>query len=85
MELDCGRMGSVYGTFCCDKEDIKKLFESRIYFGEILGKHSEITADLSEDEIFMVTDDPAAVELFEKYKFQSGYNPFHYIQEDEDV
>jgi len=37
---DLGRMGEVSGMFIADKDDIKKIIGTEIYFGEILGKHS---------------------------------------------
>lgn len=85
LEVDCGRMGSLEGVFCADIEDVKELLSSgkKIRFGEVLGKHSEVFADFNEpgDTIDLVTDDPVAIEVFEKYGFASGYNPFNYINE----
>lgn len=46
--LDCGRVGEVFGVFVEDDENIKKSIGTNIYFGEILGKHSEIITTLTK-------------------------------------
>jgi hypothetical protein len=44
MDIDCGRNGNLTGVFIADKDHVKILLEKKIeiYFGEVLGKHSEI-------------------------------------------
>ena len=86
MAIDCGRMGYVEGTFISSEEEIEKASGKRVYFGEILGKHSEVYFDdFDELEVSIETDDPAAVKIFEDYNLTSGYNPLGYIdEEDED-
>ena len=80
MYCDCGRMGSLEGIFVSEKEDVKILVEEgiEVYFGEVLGKHSEISGSIDNDELTEVTDDPKIIEIFEKYNLSSGYNPFDY-------
>lgn len=78
---DWGRMGDVTGVFTASKEEIKKALGKRIYFGEILGKHSEIYGFLEEKDLTMVTDDKKVVALFSEYGLASGYNPLQYIVE----
>ena len=90
MESDCGRSGCLHGIFSASKERVEKLLSSgkEIYFGEVLGKHSEVIADFgkanSGDTIDLITDDPAAVEIFDKYDLATGYNPFDYLEEEEE-
>lgn len=45
MDFDCGRMGNLEGVFIADTEDVEYLVNNKIsvYFGEVLGKHSEIS------------------------------------------
>jgi hypothetical protein len=84
MFLDCGRMGDLTGTFLSSEEEIMEAGGKRVYFGEVLGKHSEIYVDdFDELEVDLVTDDPDAVKIFRDYSLTSGYNPFDYISEDE--
>jgi hypothetical protein len=87
MHCDCGRMGALTGIFTAEKSDMAELIasEKEVYFGEVLGKHSQIRGPIEEDEITLVSDDPSVVELFESLKMDTGYNPFDYItDEDED-
>lgn len=80
-EWDCGRMGEISGIFVADSEDVKKAIGRHVYFGEVLGKHSEIYGDLEENEISLLTDDEIAVKIFEQYGFATGYNPILRIEE----
>ena len=79
MAFDCGRQGSLEGVFVADKNHVKILLERPlgVYFGEVLGKHSEICGTIEDHEITLVTDDPAVVGLFNEHKLSSGFNPFY--------
>ena len=79
--LDCGRMGEVSGVFVEDDENIKKSIGCHIYFGEILGKHSEVTTTLEEDDFTIVTDNQDFIALFEEYRLDNGYNPLDYMDD----
>lgn len=89
MNCDCGRQGNLMGTFVASKKYIEKLIEDKIevYFGEVLGKHSEIYGSIDADEITLVTDNPDTVKSFEDLDLSSGYNPLDYtainVEEDE--
>jgi hypothetical protein len=87
LHFDCGRMGVLEGSFVADTEEVKKLIDSKkeVYFGEVLGKHSEISGRIEECDITLVTTEPKVVELFERHDLSSGYNPFDYIEEEEEV
>lgn len=80
MDCNCGRMGSLSGVFIAEKEHVAVLIEKQIevYFGEVLGKHSEIKVALNVDEIKMVSDNPEHVQLLESLQLSSGFNPFLY-------
>ena len=83
---DHGRMGRLEGIFVANPQKVKQLIDSEedVYFGEVLGKHSEIYGPISEDEIKMVSDDPALVELFEAHDLSSGFCPFDYMEDVEE-
>lgn len=81
---DCGRQGDVEGCFVADDSEVKSAIGKEVYFGEILGKHSEIYGTLEKDEIELTTTDPQVVSLFEQFKLASGYNPLEYLQEDQE-
>ncbi len=82
---DCGRMGHVEGIFSAEEANIKECIGKRIYFGEILGKHSEIYGDLKENDLKILTDDQEFIKKAEELKLiPSGYNPLDYISEEEE-
>ena len=73
---DCGRQGEVEGLFKATKEEVQDAIGREVYFGEILGKHSEVYGVLEEGEITLKSDDPLEV----INAFESGYNPLDYIK-----
>lgn len=80
MNFDCGRMGNLEGVFVADIEDVECLVNNKIcvYFGEVLGKHSEIYGCVAESEIKQITADENVIKVVEEYGLDSGYNPFEY-------
>jgi len=83
---DCGSMGDVEGLFVADIEDVEKAIGREVYFGEILGKHSEVYGVLELNDLAMKTDDQDFIEKFESIMgegFYSGHNPLHYLSEEE--
>ena len=85
---DCVRSGDVEGLFVTTLEDIEKITGKYVYFGEILGKHPEVSGDIDGlgKDINIVTDDQEFIAKFESIMGSgtvSGYNPFDYYEEDE--
>lgn len=72
---DCGRQGEVEGLFKATREEIENAIGKEVYFGEILGKHSEVYGTLEEDDIELVSDNPIEV----MNATESGYNPLEYL------
>jgi len=90
-DADFGRHGYLSGLFIATDEEITKLQDGYVNFGEVLGKHSEVLIDNFniKDFITCVTDDQQLIDRLEKAfgsKTLSGYNPLGYIrgQEEED-
>ena len=89
---DCGRMGYLDGLFIAEESEIKAIIGKEIYFGEVLGKHSEIVDVLEEDELTVKSDDQDFITKFIEIMGDgtiSGYNPLDYYNpedeyEDED-
>ena len=71
---DCGRSGEVSGVFKAKPIEVENLIGRSVYFGEILGKHSEVFGTIEEDEIKLESDDPMVV----RAAIESGYNPLKY-------
>jgi len=83
---EVGRMGDVEGLFVADDADVANLIGKEIYFGEILGKHSEVYGTLEKGDLVVKSDDPEFVEKFIEimgYGTVSGYNPFDYYDPDQ--
>lgn len=79
---DCGRMGSVDALFISDEETVNAALGKRVYFGEILGKHSEIYGTLKKEDITVVSTDGEKVEWLRNLlgSSVSGYNPLSYLE-----
>ncbi len=84
---DCGRQGDVEGLFIAYPSEIDDAIGKDIYFGEILGKHSEIHGTLDAEDVTRVSDDAERVTwLFELMGDRlSGYCPLDYLPEDDDA
>lgn len=89
--LDCGRSGDVTGLFLTTTEAIEAAEGREVYFGEILGKHSEVTCTFDSSDIEIKSDDQAFITKFEEVMgsgFSTGHNPLDYLSdvsdEDED-
>lgn len=80
LNVDCGRQGSLEGVFIADSEDVEYLISNSVsvYFGEVLGKHSEISGIIEKNDIELITTEQNVIDVVEKYGLQSGYNPFEY-------
>ena len=82
-----GRMGEVEGLFAASQEEIDAAMDKQIYFGEILGKHSEVYGtleekdieklDISEDVVKILVDAIGSTNI-------SGYNPLDYLPEEDE-
>ena len=70
--------GNICGTFIANDEDIKLLENNKIsvYFGEVLGKHSEVSVIIEPGDFHLLTDDQEVIKVFKKYEMYCGYNPF---------
>lgn len=82
---DFRRMGELEGVFVSNSEDIKAAIGQTAYFGEVLGKHSDVWCELDDSMFTLVSEDPNVVDVIVKHRLSSGYNPLSYInQEDEE-
>lgn len=77
---DFGRHGTVKGTFVAEKSDVDAATGRDAYFGEVLGKHSEIEGKIEVGHIVLLTDDPEFTKKFVEFACSSGFNPLHYLQ-----
>lgn len=82
---DCGRMGFLDGLFVAEAEAVEPLIGTEIYFGEVLGKHSEISGSLDASDIKVVSEDQDLIDKLvaanEGNFTLCGYSPLDYIGE----
>jgi len=84
--LDWGRMGDLEGLFIAEEQDVKDIIGKSVYFGEVLGKHSEVEDEMTED-MFEAIDVPESVIAVLEEKLGtniSGYNPLEYYEEEDE-
>lgn len=82
---DCGRSGHLEGIFVCTEERLNRAIGEDLYFGEALGKHSEIYGPLEKGDISLITDDQDFINKAINYRLiPTGYNPLNYIRNEED-
>lgn len=85
--VDCGRMGNLTGVFQASRDEIKKIIGKKVYFGEVLGKFSDIAIVIDESHISYLTDDQKFIDQAVFYGLVPvGHNPFRYLDryEEED-
>jgi hypothetical protein len=81
---DCGRQGGVEGLFVATDDEVKAVIGKRVYFGEILGKHSDVYGTLEANDMAKMGLDSETVEKVTALLGEtwSGYNPLQYLSEE---
>lgn len=82
--VDLGRMGRLDSVFTAEEDAVFDAIGKRVYFGEILGKHSDIDLDLRSEDFVKLCEEPQMVEAFERFSFACGYNPLEFLAEAEE-
>lgn len=84
--FDCGRMGELHGLFVATQDEVDAAMGKEIYFGEVLGKHSEISGPLEPADLQRFTVDQTTLDSITTVigNTWSGYNPLEYISEGEE-
>lgn len=81
--LDCGRMGDLDGLFIADSADVERAIQQNAYayFGEVLGKHSEVYCNLNQDMFEVKSTDQDFIQKLEDLLGTSisGFNPMEAI------
>lgn len=90
---DFGRMGSLEGVFLTTQEQLNRIHGKTIYFGEVLGKHSEVVSDecyqhcktQELDDLEITTLVKIFGKPYEDVLTLSGFNPVEiYLDNDPD-
>lgn len=79
---ECKRQGEVEGVFIADETELENAIGENIYFGEILGKYSEVYGVLEKEDIKEIQVSENTLEELEKVLGNSisGYNPLNYVR-----
>ena len=80
--MNYGRHAKIQGIFLAYEYDVRDLVGVTVYFGEIAGKHTEVIRKIDYEDVILVTDDPTAVHIFERYDLECGINPFDYSEDE---
>lgn len=80
---DCGRSGNVEGIFIATEDEVDSAIYKDVYFGEILGKYSEIYGVLEEHDLEVLDVSDITIQELKKVSGRniSGYNPLEYIKD----
>lgn len=83
---DCGRMGDLQGLFVAEESEVNKIIGKEVYFGEVLGKHSEVYGTVDKEDIEVVSDNQEKIEWLVSLLGTdiSGYNPLSYYDSSND-
>lgn len=82
---DFGRMGELEGVFVARPSDIRKVTGHTAHFGEVLGKHSDVSSSDWDAYLEVLNDEPDFVEKAIACGLVGiGYNPLDYIYDYED-
>src|SRR5690554_1652074 len=82
-----GRQGDVNGLFVATEDEVENAIGGDVYFGEILGKHSEVRGTIERKDVTKVDIDSESVMKVANHLGMtwSGYNPLNYLRYDCDV
>lgn len=82
-----GRQGSLEGLFITKPEKIYQLISSQttVYFGEVLGKHSNVACAVKKEDITEIpVTENTILDLINNFGTSiSGFNPLDYLENDE--
>jgi hypothetical protein len=76
-------MGSLDGLFIATQKEVDEVIGKEVYFGEVLGKHSEIYGTLEAKDLEVIDIDETAINKLVAAlgaKTLSGYNPIDYYE-----
>lgn len=77
-----GRQGEVESVFTATQSEIDEILDKNIYFGEILGKHSEVYGVIEAKDLEVLSEDASLIAVFEKHVGSTGHNPLDYLEEE---
>ena len=79
-----GRMGSLDGVFTAKADEVADVVGRDVHFGEVLGKHSDVSCELEEGQFALLTDDADFVEKFKAFRLGTGTDPIQKLRDREE-
>ena len=76
-----GRQGDLSGVFTATAAEVDAAMGRKVYFGEVLGKHSDVWSVMGPEDITLVSDAPEAVAVVDSLGLATGTNPLEYLAE----
>jgi hypothetical protein len=81
---DFGRMGDLSGVFVAKGSDVAATRGREVHLGEVLGKHSDVSITITDDNLKLVTSDRHVVDIIIKYSLATGVNPIVRLKEQDE-
>ncbi len=84
---DCGRSGDLDGLFVAEEDQVESAIGKRLYFGEVLGKHSDVEGILEASDLEEVSSEQDKITWLVDLLGTSisGFNPLEaLVEEDEE-
>lgn len=81
------RGGDIESLFVATEKELEAALGKDVYFGEVLGKHSEIWGTLEKEDLTLISEDQANIAwLVDTVGSNSicGLNPLEYFNENEE-
>ena len=77
------RSGDLEGLFIAEQSEVEHLLRNgiEIHFGEVLGKHSDVSVIMDDTVLWEASSDPAAIKIIEDLELESGINPLNYYED----
>lgn len=79
-----GRGGSLEGLFATTRTQLDAAIGRRLRFGEVLGKHSNVTSTLPIEAFTVVSDDAKTIEIVDGLDVYDGFNPVALLAEQDE-
>lgn len=80
---DFGRNGELLGFFVADNREVSDFIGREIYFGEVLGKHSDVYVTLTKENLIPLTSDQEFIDKVIAYGLAPvGHNPLVLLEDD---
>lgn len=83
---DCGRSGDLDGLFVAEEDQVESAIGKRLYFGEVLGKHSDVEGILEASDLEEVSSEQDKITWLVDLLGTSisGFNPLEYLAEEDE-